>query len=192
MSMLNSRLLPVCGRALVALVCLLAACSDMEPQAALPDLATPSPPPPPQYAMAVKIPFRDDGMGAPFFTQNGSTVHIARADMVGKTVYYVVVEGGKSVANAKPLEIGQTTVAADLSAMFTTATQYADGFWELAIVVSLTGSDITKGPQPGDLAGFDLTPPPAGEPPVTGVSIRVHIKDADAMVKLDNLNFIRF
>jgi hypothetical protein len=168
----------------------LAACSDGEqPAAVVPDLATA---PPPQYAMAVQVALRDDGMGAPFFTQNGSTVHIARTDLVGKNVYYATVAGGKSVLNEKPIEVGQSQVAPDLSVTFTTAPKYADGFYELAVVVSLTGSDQTKGPQPGDLAGFDLTPPPAGEPPVTGVSVRVHVKAADAMVKLGNSNFIRF
>jgi hypothetical protein len=62
----------------------------------------------------------------------------------------------------------------------------------MAVVVSITGSDPTKGPQPGDLAGFDLTKPPAGDPPITGTSVRMKIQGADAAVTLKNDRFIRF
>jgi hypothetical protein len=134
-----------------------------------------------------------DSMGVPFATQNGSVVHIAIADLVGKTLVWATTPGGEQVANvAMPTEAGVTTIGSDLTAHFTSGAKYTNGPWELAVFVSVTGGDITMGPQPGDLAGFDLTPPPACEPPVTGVSIRVTINNADATVTLDNNNFIRF
>lgn len=68
----------------------------------------------------------DDGMGVPFFTQN-ARVHVPSADIVGKNVFYATVAGGKSIANAKPIEAGQGVVAADLSVTITTGPNYPDG-----------------------------------------------------------------
>ena len=48
------------------------------------------------------------------------------------------------------------------------------------------------GPQSGDLAAFDLTPPPPCEPPVTGVSIRVDNRRGRRHGESHNSNFIRF
>jgi hypothetical protein len=137
--------------------------------------------------------FTTDDAGVPFGTQNGSTVHVATSDLVGKTLVWATAPGGEQIANLPaPTEAGITTIGADLTAHFTTSAMYTNGPWELAVFVSITGGNLTKGPQPGDLAGFDLTPPPACEPPVTGVSIRVTIDDANATVNLDNGYFIQF
>lgn len=174
-------------------VSLLVACSDGAP----PPVETPPPVldlavAPVLHALSAKVVFMDDGMGVPFFTQNGSRVHVPSADIIGKNVFYATVPGGKSIANAKPIEAGQGVVAADLSATITTGPNYPDGPFEFAVFVSVTGGELAKGPQPGDLAAFDLSKPPTGEPPVTGVSVRFRVKGADAVVNLDNRNFIRF
>lgn len=174
-----------------AAVSLLVACSGDDPppsETPVPDLAVA----PALHALTAKVTFMDDGMGVPFFTQNGSRVHVPSADIIGKKVFYATVAGGKSIANAKPIEAGQAVVGADLSATITTGMLYPDGFFELAVFVSVTGGDLAKGPQPGDLAAFDLSKPPAGEPPVTGVSVRFHIKGGDTAINLGNLHFIRF
>jgi hypothetical protein len=120
-------------------------------------------------------------------------VDITAANLVGKTLVWATAPGGEQIANLPvPTEFGTTTVGADLTAHFTTSAKYTNGPWELAVYVSVTGGDITKGPQPGDIAAFSLTPPPACQPPLTGVSIRVTIDDADATVNLDNSSFIQF
>jgi hypothetical protein len=147
----------------------------------------------PPHSIVGNVALTMDSMGVPFFTQNGSMVHVPAASIVGKTLVWATVPGGDQLANVATLtEFGTLPVAADLTAHFKTKAQYANGPWELAVFISVTGGDIVKGPQPGDLAAFDLTPPPACEPPVTGTSIRVTIDGADATVNLANSSFIRF
>ena len=82
------------------------------------------------------------------------------------------------------------TLGPDLTASYTTPARYADGGWEVACVISLTGSP--RLPAAGDLAAFDITPTPPGEEPPTGVSVRVRVHGADAGVRLTNRHFIRF
>lgn len=155
--------------------------------------ACPTTPPGTARTITGDVTFTADGQGVPFGTQNGSVVHIATADLVGKTLVWATAPGGEQIANIPaPTEAGTTTIGADLTAHFTTGAKYTNGPWELAVFVSVTGGDFTKGPQPGDIAAFDLTPPPACEPPVTGVSIRVTIADADATVSITNAEFIEF
>jgi hypothetical protein len=145
------------------------------------------------HTITGSIALATDAQGVPFGTQNGSVVHLAKADLVGKTLVWATAPGGEQIANLPiPTEFGTATIAADLTAKFTTTAKYTNGPWELAVYVSVTGGDITKGPQPGDIAAFDLTPPPACQPPVTGVSIRITIDNADASKSLDNNQFIRF
>ena len=144
------------------------------------------------YALHVKIALQDDAEGVALFTQNGSMVHIPRADIVGKTFIWATTPGGEPVGNTKPIDFAVGTMAADLTADFTTPKHYPDGPWEMAVVIYLVGTDPTKGPQTGDLAGFDLTAPPAGDPPVTGMSIRMKVEGMDASITLDNKYFIRF
>jgi hypothetical protein len=137
--------------------------------------------------------FTTGSMGVGFGTQNGSTVNLAPSTIVGKTLIWATVPGGEQIANvAMPTEFGTTTIGSDLTAHFQTGSKYTDGPWELVVYISITGGDPTMGPQSGDLAAFDLTPPPPCEPPVTGVSIRVTIDGADATVDLTNSSFIRF
>ena len=119
-------------------------------------------------------------------------VHVPAADIAGKTFIWATAKGGESVANAKLIEFGMGQIAADLTADFTTGAKYQNGPWELAFFISVTGADPTKGPQPSDLAAFSLDAPPAGQPKVTGTSVRMTVADADAMVKLTNRYFIRF
>lgn len=155
--------------------------------------ACPAVPPGSPHSIVGNVTLTADSQGVALGTQNGSTVHVAAADIVGKTLVWATAPGGEQIANLPvPTEAGITTVGSDLTAHFETSAMYTNGPWELAVFVSLTGGDLTKGPQPGDLAAFDLTPPPACEPPVTGVSIRVTIDDADATVDMSNANFIRF
>jgi hypothetical protein len=145
------------------------------------------------HAIIGNLAFVAGSMGVGFGTQNGSTVNLAASSIVGKTLVWATVPGGEQIANvAMPTEFGTTTIASDLTAHFQTSSKYADGPWELVVYISITGGDITMGPQSGDLAAFDLTKPPACEPPVTGVSIRVTIDGADATVDLTNSSFIRF
>jgi hypothetical protein len=131
--------------------------------------------------------------GVAIGTQNGSFVYFAASDLVGKNVVWATAPGGVQVANlAVPTEFGSTTIGADLTAHFTSSPKYTDGPWELAVYVSVTGGSLLAGPQAGDIAAFDLTPPPPCQPPVTGVSIRVTIDDANAVVNIPNSEFIVF
>ena len=144
------------------------------------------------YALHVKIALHDDGQGVALFAQNGSMVHVPKADIVGKNFIWATTPGGEPIGNTKPLDFAVGKMAADLTAEFTTPKHYPNGPWEMAIVIYLVGTDPTKGPKTGDLAGFDLTAPPAGDPAVTGVSIRMKVEDMDASLTLDNKYFIRF
>jgi hypothetical protein len=131
-----------------------------------------------------------DGKHVTFATQNGSTVAVAISDIAGKTVYWATAAGGDSVLNTAPIDVGATTIGADLTSSFTTPAHYADGPWEVACVIAVSGKP--PGPNPGDLAAFDDSAPPAGDPPPTGVSVRVHVEGADASLTMGNRYFIRF
>jgi hypothetical protein len=146
-----------------------------------------------EYSIAARIALEKDpdGEHVSFPTQNGSTVSVAVSDIVGKKVYWATTLGGQAIANVKaPLDEAITTVAPDLTADFTTPAHYKGGPYEIYCVISLTGSQMV--PSPGDLAAFDNTPPPKGDPPDTGESVRVDLKGANATVTLDNGYFIRF
>ncbi len=131
--------------------------------------------------------------GVAIGTQNGSFVYLAPSDLVGKNVVWATAPGGEQIANLPaPTEFGTTTIGSDLTAHFTTTSKYTNGPWELAVYVSVTGGSLLAGPQAGDIAAFDLTPPPACQPPVTGVSIRVTIDNANAVVNIPNGEFIVF
>lgn len=133
-----------------------------------------------------------DGKNITIGTQNGSTVQVAVADIVGKPIYWVTNAGGDPPGNAQPVDQGVSAVGADLKATFTTPAHYTDGPWELALLIAVSGKVPTSQPNPGDLAAFDLATPPAGEPPVTGQTVRVSVHGSDKSVTLDNHHFIRF
>ncbi|MEZ4361703.1 MAG: hypothetical protein R3B48_16060 [Kofleriaceae bacterium] len=149
---------------------------------------------PAQHAITAKLAFtRDaDGQHVTFGTQNGSTVSLLASELVGKTVYWATTAGGEPVTNAPTIDVAATPVDADLRATFVTPAHYDAGPWEVSAVVALTGSAPPNLPVAGDLAAFDNTTPPAGEPPVTGVSVRVRIVDADTELTMTNATFIRF
>ncbi|MBK9261283.1 MAG: hypothetical protein IPM54_15955 [Polyangiaceae bacterium] len=90
------------------------------------------------------------------------------------------------------MENGKTLVQDDLTAEFQSSPRYGNGAWEMAAFVSIAGASPLQGPQPGDLAAFDNSPPPAGQPPVTGVSVRMTVNGADAEVSLGNQHFIQY
>jgi hypothetical protein len=144
------------------------------------------------HSITATVALTEDGQGVPFGTQNGSVIHVAKADIVGKSYYWATAKGGEPITNAKMIDVGTGMIDNNLGATITTPAHYPDGPWEFAIFISLTGGSFAAGPQPGDLAGFDLSPPPACQPPVTGVSIRVTIAGADASINLGNRSFIRF
>jgi hypothetical protein len=144
------------------------------------------------YALTGTIAFTTDAEGAPFRAQNGSTAHVPASDLAGKLILWLTTTGGDPVGNAKPIDIGGGPMGADLTASFTTPVHYANGPWELALFISVSGMNPTMGPQPGDLAAFSLANPPPGDPPITGVSIRMDVHDGDASIALTNDNFIRF
>ena len=139
----------------------------------------------------VKVALKEDAQGVGIFAQNGALVHIPRGMIVDKKVIWTILKGGDQTANGKMLEFGLTKMDAQLAVDFTTEHGYADGPWELALVILVASPTPFQAPQPGDLASFDLTPPPAGQPPVTGTSVRVTIHGADAEVMLSNLQFIK-
>jgi len=134
-----------------------------------------------------------DGQHVTFGTQNGSTVSLLASDLAGKTVYWATTEGGVPLSNA-PMAIDQaiTTLGADLTTTFTTAPHYADGPYEVSCVISVTGTPPPNIPASGDLAAFDNSTPPAGQPPPTGQSVRFTVAGADATKTLTNQYFIRF
>ena len=181
----------------------LCACSSSSKQDSLKLAADASPEPDAQvvladsgarYPLSVKIAIAEDaGTGAASFaTQNGSQVQIPKAQLAGRPFFWIVIAGGEPVTAAKPIETGSGVLGADLTASFFTDAQYRNGPWELALWVASAGIDSSKGPQPGDIAAFDLSPPPAGDPPVTGTSVRVKVADDAPVVTLANRNFIRF
>lgn len=139
----------------------------------------------------VTVALKEDAQGVGIFAQNGALVHIPRGMIVDKKAIWAILKGGDQAANGKMLEFGTTKMDDQLGIDFTTEHGYPDGPWELALVILVASPSPLVAPQPGDLASFDLTPPPAGQPPVTGTSVRVTIKGADAQVMLSNLQFIK-
>jgi len=155
--------------------------------------ACPAVPPGQPHSIIGNVTLTADAMGVPLATQNGSMVYVPSASIVGKTLIWATAPGGDQLGNLPaPTEFGEVTMTPELTAHFETSAKYTNGPWELALYISITGGPITKGPQSGDLAAFDLPPPPACEPPVTGASVRVTIDDANATVNLTNRYFIRF
>src|SRR5438874_2077120 len=99
--------------------------------AAAPDLSCGAPPDGGAlHTLGVKVQLTDDGMGVALFAQNGSMVHVPKADIAGKTYYWATVKGGEQVTNAKMIDVGFGMIGGDLTASFTTAAHYTDGPWE--------------------------------------------------------------
>lgn len=137
------------------------------------------------------VALKADAQGVGVFAQNGVFAHIAQKDIIGKGTAWVILKGGDQIANGKMLEIGTGVIDDQLRFEFTTTHGYPDGPFELSLLILLKTTDLAKAPTPGDLASFDLSPPPAGEPPATGTSVRVRLSGADTMVTLSNTQFIR-
>jgi hypothetical protein len=158
------------------------------PARAAPD----APPAPPAHAITIRVALAldADGQHVTLKTQNGATVSLAKQDLVGKPVLLATARGGEPITNARPIDAVTVTLGPDLTASYTTPARYGDGAWEVACVISLSGSQ--RVPAAGDLAAFDNSPPPAGEDPPTGVSVRVHVRGGDTRVTLANRHFIRF
>lgn len=127
-----------------------------------------------------------------FPTQNGGMVEVPRADLVGKKFAWVTTPAGEPPSNTTPIEAGTGVMPESLAVEFTTAARYPDGAHELAFYVLISGGDPTRGPQTGDLAAFDLSPALAGEPGLTGTTVRVRVAGEDADLALNNSSFIRF
>lgn len=144
------------------------------------------------HALRVNVALSDDGAGINLGTQNGGEVHVPSGDVAGKTYFWITLPGGEIPGNADFLELGSGTIAADLTASYETSAIYADGPWEIAMFISVTGGPALNGPQAGDLAAFDNTPPAPGEPAVTGASIRMSVHGADVEVTLDNSYFVQY
>ena len=103
------------------------------------------------HSLSVKIQLTDDGMGVPFFAQNGSMVHVPKADLVGKQFVYATAKGGDQVANGKMIDIGAGTIGNDLTAMFTTAAHCPAGVrW-----AGSSASPRCRGPSPRDHSGSE-------------------------------------
>jgi hypothetical protein len=113
------------------------------------------------------------------------------ADLVGKPVFFATARGGESIVNAAPADLGFALLGADMTATFKTPAHYVDGPYEIGCVISLTGSAPPNLPALGDLAAFDLALPPPGDPPNTGLSLRVHVAGGDGERTFVNGNFIR-
>jgi hypothetical protein len=131
-----------------------------------------------------------DGEHVSFVAQNGATVTLAKSDVVGKTVLWGTVQGGDSINNAPQIDKGVTKMAGDLTSTWVTPPHYPRGAWEVACIVSISG--VPKPYTPGDLGARDDSPPPPGDPPVTGASVRVDVTDGDATLALTNRHFRRF
>jgi hypothetical protein len=144
------------------------------------------------YALHVHVAFVDDGQGVAIGAQNGAIVHVLPNEMIGKNLVWATTTGGENIFNVLPVENGKTIINDDLTADAQTSARYANGAWELAAFVSIAGASPFAGPQAGDLAAFDNSAPPAGQPPVTGVSVRMTVDDADAYVSLSNHHFIQY
>lgn len=79
----------------------------------------------------------------------------------------------------------------ELTAHFETASKYQDGAVELALFIPMSGGSGVS-PRAGDLAAFDNSPQPPGEPEPIGTTVRMHLQGADATVTLSNQHFVRF
>jgi hypothetical protein len=124
-------------------------------------------------------------------TQNGSMVDVPVKDLVGKQYFWGITPEGASLGNVDPLEVGLGTMPEDLTLTLETKASYLNGGYEVAMFVLVVPGDPKNGPVATDLAAFSLDPALPGEPALTGVSVRVRVKDADATLTLDNNNFIR-
>ncbi|HRI63834.1 MAG TPA: hypothetical protein PK156_06335 [Polyangium sp.] len=144
------------------------------------------------YAMRVHVVFVDDGQGVAIGAQNGAIVHVPPTEIIGKNLVWATTTGGENIFNVLPIENGKTPIKQDLSAEVQSSARYTNGPWEMAAFVSIAGASPFAGPQPGDLAAFDNSAPPSGQPPVTGVSVRLTVNDADAEVVLGNEHFIQY
>jgi hypothetical protein len=144
------------------------------------------------YALRVRVVFVDDGQGVAIRAQNDAFVHIPPAEIIGKKLVWATTVGGEPISTVLPMEIGNTPVRDDLTAEYQSSARYGNGPWEMAAFVSIAGASPLEGPQPGDLAAFENDPPPSGQPPVTGVSVRMTVDNADAEVTLGNQHFIQY
>ncbi len=164
-----------------------AACGGNSPSSATPTDSA-------QHAVtaSVQLTLDADGQNVSFPTQNGALVPIASKDLIGKSVFWVTTPGGEPVSNAEPIDSMISKIGPDLTTSITTPAHYGNGPFEAACVIAVTGAVPPAIPAPGDLAAFDNSTPPAGDPPPTGVSVRFHVTDSDAKLVLTNSSFIRF
>ena len=147
---------------------------------------------PSSHAIHVTIALSEDAEGIPIGAQNGSLEHVPRSEVIGKPVIWATTNAGEVPGNTLPLDYGTTEISDDLGASFATGSDYDDGAYEVSCYISISGDAAPQGPQAGDLASFTLDPPLAGEPPTTGVSVRVRIDGADATLTLVNDHFVRY
>jgi hypothetical protein len=143
-------------------------------------------------SLHVDVKLTSTAAGVHLFAQNGTELDVPVADIAGKTYVWATTPGGESPGNTKPLEFGAGMMPDDLMLSFDTKPAYPDGPWEMAFFISVSGGDPTKGPQATDLAAFSLDAAEPGEPPITGTTVRMRVKGADAQTTLVNTNFIRF
>ena len=145
-----------------------------------------------KHSITVQVVFTPDPDGFLHFpTQNGSMVLVPSSEVVGTTSYWVVTPGGEPPGNATPIEQVSVDIAEDLTATFSTGSNYSDGIWEVAGLVAVSGVVPVSAPSDGDLAAFDISAPLAGEPAQTGQTVRVRIDGGDASLLLTNEDFIR-
>jgi len=145
----------------------------------------------PMHNIHATVALTEDAQGVGVFAQNGVFAHIPRSQIVGKSTTWVILKGGEQIANGKMLEVGGGVIDDQLRSEILTKKGYPDGPFELSIVLMLVSTDVSQIPRTGDLASFDLSKPPAGEPPVTGTSVRVRLHGDDANLTLGNRYFIK-
>ncbi len=123
---------------------------------------------------------------------------VKTADVVGRTVAAIALEGGEQPGNAQPLAQSAATIGPDLKATLELPAVFRDGPYEIAINIIMKAGPPPNPPGPPaaeDLVAFSdprTARPKAGDPALTGQTVRYRIEGKNATVALDGSHFIRF
>lgn len=160
----------------------LSACSDNSDEKSAP---------PTSYQARLSIALHRDDKGRVPISDIQGAAFTTPESVAGRSVYAVVLGLGEQPGNAKPITQAVGLMKDDLTAVLDFPDALAPGSYELATQISVSRAPFGP-PMPEDLVAFDdpRNPPPAGEPPPTGQTVRFHVTDSNAEVRLDGSYFI--
>ncbi len=150
------------------------------------------------HALAMNATLVDDEGTMSFISPGGAVITANTADVVGKPYFMATFPAGFSPGNDEALHTTWGTVPESLEMSWTTPAEYADGPYDLVLVIYVVtevdtavfeGSATELPPaKAGDLATFtlDQSVVKAGEPAIPPGLVRYNVEGADVALEVHN------